>query len=382
MPRGPRRLPSGTAQSANVSSRVSDAFQPSLCSGSEIEYPGVPFSTTTFEISSSPVRAVIVTPHVSSVPAFVMNIFEPFTTHEPSRQLGGRPGRAGVRAGVGLGQPEGGEPAAGGEVGEPAVLLLVRAEEEDRHRPERRVRRDRDRDGRVDPRQLLDRDRVRDGVPAGPLVPLGDRDPEQPELCHLAHQLDREAALAVELLRDRRDALAREGADGVADELVLGREVEIHAARMVVATDRRHARLISAMPDVSKRRRRWGKSGDARSGEAVGLRRQDRAGSSRSSPSLGDIAPLRISWRALTARLGRAHATSGPMARRSRRQRRRRRRLPPQRSIARYRRTPSGANTARIAIVQSTERRNGCSLGNESVEGRARDCRTARASPA
>ena len=45
----------------------------------------MPFSTTMFEISSSPVRAVIVTPQVMSVPAFVMNIFEPFTTHEPSR---------------------------------------------------------------------------------------------------------------------------------------------------------------------------------------------------------------------------------------------------------------------------------------------------------
>ena len=37
------------------------------------------------EISSSPVRAVIVTPQLSSVPAFVMNIFAPFTTHDPSR---------------------------------------------------------------------------------------------------------------------------------------------------------------------------------------------------------------------------------------------------------------------------------------------------------
>ncbi len=78
-------MPSGTAQSENVSARVSDARQPSLWSGSEISYPGVPFSTTRFEISSSPVRAVIVTPQVSSVPAFVMNIFEPFTTQLPSR---------------------------------------------------------------------------------------------------------------------------------------------------------------------------------------------------------------------------------------------------------------------------------------------------------
>ena len=38
-----------------------------------------------FEISSSPVRAVIVTQAVMSVPAFVMKIFEPLTTQEPSR---------------------------------------------------------------------------------------------------------------------------------------------------------------------------------------------------------------------------------------------------------------------------------------------------------
>jgi hypothetical protein len=64
---------------------VSEARQPSFFIGSEIEYPGVPFSTTMFDTSSSPVRAVMVTPQVMSVPAFVMNVFEPFTTQEPSR---------------------------------------------------------------------------------------------------------------------------------------------------------------------------------------------------------------------------------------------------------------------------------------------------------
>ena len=38
-----------------------------------------------FEISPSPVLAVIVTHAVMSVPAFVMNIFEPLITHCPSR---------------------------------------------------------------------------------------------------------------------------------------------------------------------------------------------------------------------------------------------------------------------------------------------------------
>ncbi len=44
----------------------------------------MPFSTTRFEISSWPVRAVIVTTREIGVPAFVMNIFSPSTTHEPS----------------------------------------------------------------------------------------------------------------------------------------------------------------------------------------------------------------------------------------------------------------------------------------------------------
>ena len=37
-----------------------------------------------FEISSSPVRAVIVTSRESSVPALVMNIFDPSITQSPS----------------------------------------------------------------------------------------------------------------------------------------------------------------------------------------------------------------------------------------------------------------------------------------------------------
>ena len=45
----------------------------------------MPFGTIRFEISSSPVRAVIVTQPVMSVPAFVMNIFEPSITQLPSR---------------------------------------------------------------------------------------------------------------------------------------------------------------------------------------------------------------------------------------------------------------------------------------------------------
>ncbi len=69
----------------NHSSRVSEARQPSLCIGAEISYPGVPFAITMFDTSSSPVQAVIVTHALMSVPALVMKIFEPLTSHRPSR---------------------------------------------------------------------------------------------------------------------------------------------------------------------------------------------------------------------------------------------------------------------------------------------------------
>ena len=45
----------------------------------------MPFSTTRFEISFSPVSAVIVTQAEMSVPAFVMNCFAPSITQLPSR---------------------------------------------------------------------------------------------------------------------------------------------------------------------------------------------------------------------------------------------------------------------------------------------------------
>ena len=180
--------PSGTAQSGERELARVGCLPAELRGGGRRSCsPASPFSTTMFEISSSPVRAVIVTAQVSSVPAFVMNIFEPLTTQVRSRMLRCRAGGAGVRARVRLGEPERGQPAAGGEVREPPFLLLLGAEEVDRHRPERGVGGDGDRDGRVDPRQLLDRDRIGDGVAARAAVALVDRDAHQAEPGHLAH---------------------------------------------------------------------------------------------------------------------------------------------------------------------------------------------------
>ena len=111
----------------------------------------------------------------------------------PVAELGARLRRAGVRPGSGLGEPERGEPLPRGEVGNPLALLLLGPVEEDRHRPERGVRRHGDRDGGVDPAQLLDRERVRERVAAGAAVLLRDRDAHEPELRELGDDLVRES---------------------------------------------------------------------------------------------------------------------------------------------------------------------------------------------
>jgi hypothetical protein len=92
------------------------------------------------------------------------------------------------------------------------------------------VRCDRDRDRRIDPRQLFDRDRVRDGVCACAAVLLRDGHPHQAELGELGDELVRETVLTIELGRDGRDPRLRELAHGVSDELLLLRQVEVHAA--------------------------------------------------------------------------------------------------------------------------------------------------------
>ena len=50
-----------------------------------------------------------------------------------------------------------------------------------------------------------------------------------------ADELVREAAVQVELCGDRCDALPRERPDRVANQLLLGSEVEVHAAQSLAA---------------------------------------------------------------------------------------------------------------------------------------------------
>jgi hypothetical protein len=93
------------------------------------------------------------------------------------------------------------------------------------------VRAQRDRHGRVDPRELLDGDRVGERVGPRAAVLLGERDAHQPQLAELGHDLVGEPLLPVELLGHRGDLLLGEVADGAADEVVVGGEVEVHGRR-------------------------------------------------------------------------------------------------------------------------------------------------------
>ena len=65
--------------------------------------------------------------------------------------------------------------------------------------------------------------------PPAPPYSSGIGRPISPSSPELRHELVGEARLAVELLGDRCDPGARELAHGVADELLLCGEVEVHA---------------------------------------------------------------------------------------------------------------------------------------------------------
>ena len=138
------------------------------------------------EISSSPVRAVIATWPEMSVPALVMNCLAPSITQLVVVERRARLDVAGVRAGLGLGQPERAELAPGAQVGQQSRLLLVGAEEVDRLRAERGVGAHRDRD-RASRRASAPRRRSRTAACCRPPPPTssGNGMPIQPELAHL-----------------------------------------------------------------------------------------------------------------------------------------------------------------------------------------------------
>ena len=173
-----------------------------------------------------PVRAVTVTTEVRSLPELVMNALAPLTTHWSPSRVGAGAGGAGVGAATGLGQPERREGAAGDEVGQEALLLLVAAEAEDRVDAEADARAQGDADGLVDATELLDRDDEGHEVGVGAAVLLRHDQAEESEVTHLGDEVGREVAVAVPLRDVRRDLRLGELAHDRAEVLVLLAQLE------------------------------------------------------------------------------------------------------------------------------------------------------------
>ena len=185
--------------------------------------------------SSRAVLAVIVTKPEISVPLLVMNCLEPLIIQWSSVERRRRPRVAGVRAGLGLGQPERAQRLPGAQPRHPLALLLLGAEGVERPGAEADVGGHRDGHAGVDARELLDHERVAQVVGAAPAVLLGVGDPHQPELAELLDDRVGKALGAVELLGHRLDLARGEVAREVADGLLLVAEVEVHRARMLAA---------------------------------------------------------------------------------------------------------------------------------------------------
>ena len=133
---------------------------------------------------------------------------------------------------------------------------------------EARVRRDDDPERAPDPADLLDGDRVRERIHPGAAPALRDVDPEPAQLADPAHDLGREAPRALVLVDDRRDLLGHERADGVPQQDVVGREIEVHGRMLPRPTDgsaaRRTAVLVSLSRHVRARRHRAARDGRPR----------------------------------------------------------------------------------------------------------------------
>ena len=119
-------------------------------------------------------RASRVTPNDMSVPALEMKVLAPLMQPAAVAPLGPGADAPGVGAGIGLGEPEGAERTALGQRAQPALPLVVVAEEVQRQRA----------DGHV-------------GLPGG-----GHRLVGQPDLLHGGHEADRRHADAAPLLGD------------------------------------------------------------------------------------------------------------------------------------------------------------------------------------
>ena len=133
-----------------------------------------------------------------------------------------------VGTGVGLGQTEGADLAAGAQVGQILHLLLLGAVLKDGSAAQGGVSGNDNSGGAADLSQLFHTHSVSQNVAAGAAVLLGEVDAHHAQLSHLLDGLHGEALFLIDLLGQGLDLVLGELAVHLADHLMLFRQVKIH----------------------------------------------------------------------------------------------------------------------------------------------------------
>src|SRR5207237_948 len=144
----------------------------------------------------------------------------------------------GIGASLRLGQRERRQGAALGQVGQPAPLLLLAAEQHDRLRPDRNVNVEDHRRAGREPGNLLDEESERQMVQPGATVRIGDQDPEQPKPGRLIHEVAGKIRRLIDLLGPRPDFALGEVAYQLPDLFLFATYRQLHAAGPRVHTPR------------------------------------------------------------------------------------------------------------------------------------------------
>src|SRR6266536_114560 len=162
----------------------------------------------------------------------------------------------GIGAGVRLGQSKAAELLAAGERNQEPFLLLRVAELLNRVAHERVVDRKNDPRVRADPGDLLDHDRVRNGVHPGAAVFGRDRDAGEPQRARLREDVAGELARLVDRGRAGLDDVFGELPDGGKEERLVLRQLEIHVRAAVYRALARSSRTFARGETEPRKARR------------------------------------------------------------------------------------------------------------------------------
>ena len=169
-----------------------------------------------------------------------MKIFDPFSTQSSPSRSARVTSDAGIGAAARLGQRVAAERLAAAHARQPLGLLLLRPPLRDRLAGETVVDRDDPAHRRVGAAELLHHEAVRHRVEPHAAVLLGQRAAEEADVGELRDDPEIHPLRAVPLARVRDDLAVAERARGLADQLLLLGELEVH--------DRR---ILSQMPNLA-----------------------------------------------------------------------------------------------------------------------------------